>query len=148
MIKNEKQYKVSKKLLDEIIDEINRVKAQLNQNIKHKIFLDSVQGFKEDVEKEISDYEKLKTSKSTILKERSIRDLPNIIIEYKIANHLTHKKFSKLLGLKEQQLQRYEAESFKSVSFQNLIKFLNLIQLDLKIKKSVIKPKRRNTATA
>ena len=71
-----------------------------------------------------------------------------MITEYKIANHLTNKEFAKILGLKEQQLQRYEAESFKTVSFQNLVKFLNIIELDLKIKEAVIKPARRNKATA
>jgi HTH-type transcriptional regulator / antitoxin HipB len=148
MIKNEKQYKVSRKLLSEVIEKINKVKAESNQNIKHRIFLNSIEDFKADIEKEIRDYEKLKTSKSTILKERSIHDLPTMIIEYKIANHLTHKEFAKLLGLKEQQLQRYEAESFKTVSFQNLMKFLNLIQLDLKIKESVLRPTRKKLHTS
>jgi HTH-type transcriptional regulator / antitoxin HipB len=148
MIKNEKQYRVSKKTLNDVIEKINKTKTEHDQNIKHKIFLDSIQGFKEDIEKEIHDYEKLKSNKQTILKERSLSDLPTIIIQYKIANHLTHKEFAKILGLKEQQLQRYEAESFKTVSFQNLIKFLNLIDLDLKIKESVIKPTRRHKATA
>ncbi|MEP6465721.1 MAG: helix-turn-helix domain-containing protein [Parafilimonas sp.] len=148
MIKNEKQYSVSKKTLNDVIEKINKTKAESNQNIKHKIFLDSIQDFKEDIEKEISEYEQLKSSKPTILKERSLSNLPDVIIEYKIANHLTHKEFAKILGLKEQQLQRYEAELFKTVSFQNLIKFLNLIQLDLKIKEIVIKPTRRKSVTA
>jgi HTH-type transcriptional regulator/antitoxin HigA len=143
MIKNEKQYKVSKKTLNGVIEKINKIKAGPQQTTKQKILLESVEDFKADIQKEIREYEKLKTSKSTILKERSIRDLPSMIIEYKIANHLTHKEFAKLLELKEQQLQRYEAESFKTVSFQNLIKFLNRIQLDLKIKKSIIKTDRR-----
>ena len=143
MIKNEKQYKISKKLLNEVIEKVNKVKTEKDYNIKRKLVAESLEDFKEDIEKEIRDYEKLKTSKSTILKERSIRDLPSMIIEYKIANHLTHKEFAKLLDLKEQQLQRYEAESFKTVSFQNLRKFLNCIQLDLKIKKSIIKPNKR-----
>jgi len=148
MIKNEKQYKVSKKTLAEVIEKIIKVKAEPNQNIKHKIFLDSIEDFKKDIEKEIRDYEKLKMSKSAILKERSLSELPSIIIEYKIAHHLTHKEFAKILGLKEQQLQRYEAEGFKTVSFQNLIKFINLINLELKIKETVIKPKRKLRTTS
>ncbi|HEY2727258.1 MAG TPA: hypothetical protein VGI61_08800 [Parafilimonas sp.] len=148
MIKNEKQYKISKKILSEVFEEINKIKAEKDYNIKRRLVAESLEDFKEDIENEIRDYEKLKTSKQTILKERSLSDLPSIIIQYKIANHLTHKEFAKILGLKEQQLQRYEAESFKTVSFQNLINFLNLIDLDLKIKESVIKPTRRHKATA
>ena len=148
MIRNEKQYKISKKLYGEVLEKINNIKAEKDYSIKRRLVAESLEDFKEDIEKEILDYEKLKASKSTTLKERSLTNLPDIIIEYKIANHLTHKEFAKILGLKEQQLQRYEAESFKTVSFQNLIKFLNLINLDLRIKETVIKPKRRNIATA
>ncbi len=143
MIKNEKQYKISKKLLIEVVEEINKVKTEKDQNIKRRLVAGSLTDFKEDIEEEIRDYEKLKNSKSTVLKERNIQDLPSLIIEYKIANHLTHKEFAKILGLKEQQLQRYESESFKTVSFQNLMKFLNLLQLDLKIKQLIIKPDRK-----
>ncbi|HXL54683.1 MAG TPA: hypothetical protein VN958_00410, partial [Chitinophagaceae bacterium] len=57
--------------------------------------------------------------------------------------NLTHEEFAKMHGLKEQQLQRYESEGFKTVSFQNLMKFINLINLDLKVKEIVIKPKRK-----
>jgi hypothetical protein len=148
MIKNEKQYRVSKKALANFVAEINSIKAEKPQTIKHKLVIDSLEDFRDDIEKEIRDYEKLKSSKSTILKERSLSNLPEIIIEYKIANHLTHKEFAKILGLKEQQLQRYEAESFKTVSFQTLMNFLNLINLDLKIKEFVIKPARRHKVTA
>jgi HTH-type transcriptional regulator/antitoxin HigA len=127
--------------------QISKIKAESPQTVKHKLVIESLEDFKEDIEKEIADYEKLKSGKSTVLKERSLDALPDIIVEYKIANHLTHKEFAKILGLKEQQLQRYEAESFKTVSFQNLMKFLNLINLDLKIKEAVIKPTRRNKTT-
>ncbi|HEX5151747.1 MAG TPA: helix-turn-helix domain-containing protein [Parafilimonas sp.] len=148
MIKNEKQYKISKKLLGEVIEKIGNTKTEKDYNIKRKLVAESLEDFKEDIENEIREYEKLKSGKSAVLKERSLSSLPDIIVEYKIANHLTHKEFAKILGLKEQQLQRYEAESFKTVSFQNLMKFLDLINLDLKIKETVIKPIRRNKTTA
>ena len=41
-----------------------------------------------------------------------------------------------MLGIKEQQLQRYESESFKGVTFRNLLKFLDLIGLEIKIKEA------------
>ncbi|MEP6514350.1 MAG: hypothetical protein ABJA79_10795 [Parafilimonas sp.] len=111
--------------------------------MKLKILTAPLEGIKKEMEKEIAEYEKLKANKSIILKERSLAEVPNIIIEYKIAHNLTHKEFSGLLGIKEQQLQRSESEGFKTVSFQNLMKFINLINLDLKVKETVIKPKRK-----
>ncbi len=144
MIKNEKQYKISKKRLNELVERINATKYSGNHNsLKLKMLTAPLEGIKKEMEKEIAEYEKLKANKSIILKERSLAEVPNIIIEYKIAHNLTHKDFSKLLGIKEQQLQRYESDGFKTVSFQNLMKFINLINLDLKVKETVIKPKRK-----
>jgi predicted transcriptional regulator len=40
------------------------------------------------------------------------------------------------LGIKEQQLQRYEADNFTSVTFKNLIRFLDAIGLEITIKET------------
>ncbi|MEP6514261.1 MAG: hypothetical protein ABJA79_10345 [Parafilimonas sp.] len=141
MIKNEKQYKISKKRLAEVVEKINKIKSNTEASLKQQLVLASIESFKTDLEKEIKDYDVLKLGKSTTLKERSISELPRMIIEYKILNNLTHREFSQLLGLKEQQLQRYESENFKTVSFQNLIKFINRIDLDLKVRGTITKSK-------
>ena len=144
MIQNEKQYKITKKLLSEVVAKIKQLKSDKEQDpLSIQLILATTENFRKDLEKQIKDYEKLKFAKTSVLKERSLSDLPSIIIEYKIAHNLTHKEFAKLLGLKEQQLQRYEAEGFKTVSFQNLMKFINIINLDLKVKEIIIKPKRK-----
>ncbi|MEP7318462.1 MAG: hypothetical protein ABI921_06965 [Panacibacter sp.] len=144
MIKNEKQYKISRKRLNDIVEKIDDLKNKAKDNtLKSQMMQASLENFKKDIEAEINEYETLKNGKSATLKERSIADLPSMIIEYKIAHHLTHKEFSTLLGIKEQQLQRYEAESFQKVSFQNLIKFISFLDMDLKVKETVIKPKRK-----
>ena len=144
MIKNEKQYKISRKRLNDIVGKIDDLKNRVKDNpLKSQMMQASLEIFKKDIEAEINEYETLKNGKSTTLKERSIADLPSMIIEYKIAQHLTHKEFSKLLGIKEQQLQRYESENFQKVSFQNLIKFINFLDMDLKVKEAEINPKRK-----
>jgi HTH-type transcriptional regulator/antitoxin HigA len=85
------------------------------------------------MEKEITAYEEL-TNSSPLLEERNIEDLPNLLIEYKIHSGLTQKEFSKKIGMKEQQLQRYEAENFKSISFKNLLKILHAIGLKITVR--------------
>lgn len=44
---------------------------------------------------------------------------------------MTQKEFSRKIGMKEQQLQRYEAEDFQSISFRNLMKILQAVGLEL-----------------
>jgi len=43
-----------------------------------------------------------------------------------------------MIGMKEQQLQRYEAEDFQSISFRNLMKILQAIGLEIFIQETPI----------
>ena len=135
MIKNEKQYKITKKKLfsvDEMIAQLSGRGKEIP--LKDQLLLASLNSLREEMGNDIIAYEFLKASQIDILKERDIDDLPSLITEYKIVSGLTQKEFSKKIGLKEQQLQRYEAEDFKSITFKNLLKILRLIGLDVKIK--------------
>lgn len=143
MIKNEKQYKISKKLLSELNRKIYDAQKGVEGDEKKQLIVDSLIRLKGQVADELNEYETLKAGKTAKLKERNISELPSLITEYKIANNLTQKDLSQQLGLKEQQLQRYEAEGFKTVSFQNLVKFLDLMKLNLTIKAT---PLKRRTA--
>ena len=134
MIKNEKQYKITKKKLQEINEDRLRMQSQGEQlSVKEKLILASAIHLQEEMENEISAYEEL-TKISPLLEERSIDDLPNLLIEYKIHSGLTQKEFSKKIGMKEQQLQRYEAENFKSISFKNLLKILHAVGLNITVR--------------
>lgn len=146
MINNEKQYKISKKKFNEIVTEIEKVKKASEQNpLRNKLILASLQNVKKELENEISIYESLKNASKKILAERVIAELPSILTEYKIISGLTQKEFSEKLGLKEQQLQRYEADNFKGVSFKNLLKFLEAIGLEIRIKETRLNKNRQRT---
>lgn len=137
MIKNEKQHKISKKKLIELNIQIDKINAAGNQNpLRNQLILASLNNSKTEIENDILLYESLKKNKEGLLKERLITELPSLITEYKIISGLTQKELSAMLGLKEQQLQRYEADGFKSVTFKNLLKFLDLIGLEIKIKET------------
>jgi len=134
MIKNEKQYKITKKKLLGIYDEIMKIHGTREHlPAKERLILISLVTLQEQMENEIAEYDLLKANKANILTSRSISELPSLITEYKIASGLTQKEFSKKIGMKEQQLQRYEAENFQGISFKNLIKILLAMGLDFTI---------------
>jgi HTH-type transcriptional regulator/antitoxin HigA len=148
MINNEKQYKISKKKFNEVIAEIEKVKKASEQNpLRNKLILASLQNVKQELEKEITIYESLKNTSKKSLAERVIAELPSILTEYKIISGMTQKEFAEMLGLKEQQLQRYEADNFKGVSFKNLLKFLDAIGLEITIKETRLNKGRKRTPT-
>lgn len=55
---------------------------------------------------------------------------------------MTQKEFSKKIGMKEQQLQRYEAEDFQSISFKNLMKIVQAMGLNIHIQETPIDPQK------
>ncbi len=137
MIKNEKQYKISKKKVIELNEEIERISNDPNKNpLRKELLTASLMVAKEEIEQDILLYETLKKDKKGILKERLFSELPTLLTEYKIKSGLTQKEFSEQLGIKEQQLQRYEADNFKSVTFKNLLKFVDAIGLEIMIKET------------
>jgi HTH-type transcriptional regulator/antitoxin HigA len=134
MIRNEKQYKITKKKLQEIKEDRSRMQSQGEQlSVKEKLILASAIHLQEEMENEVIAYEQLKNSIPK-LEERSIDNLPDLLIEFKIHSGLTQKEFSQKIGMKEQQLQRYEAENFKSISFKNLLKILDAIGLKITVR--------------
>jgi DNA-binding Xre family transcriptional regulator len=137
MIKNEKQYNISKKLLSEINEDIDRLQKDTTQHpLRNKLMLASALNMQKEIEQDILLYETLKKDKKGILKERLFSELPTLLTEYKIKSGLTQKEFAERLGIKEQQLQRYEADNFKSVTFKNLLRFLDAIGLEIMIKET------------
>ncbi|MFT3826498.1 MAG: helix-turn-helix transcriptional regulator [Chitinophagaceae bacterium] len=148
MIKNEKQYKISGKKLKEIESEIEKISTATEQHpLRNKLLLASLQNVKTELETDLQNYDSLKNASVEVLKERQIKDLPTLLIEYKIASGLTQKEFSEKLGLKEQQLQRYEADNFKGVTFKNLLRFLDAVGLEIKIKETRLNKSRQKISS-
>lgn len=69
-----------------------------------------------------------------------------LLTEYKIKSGLTQKEFAAQLGIKEQQLQRYEADNFRSVTFKNLLRFLDAVGLEVTIKETRITRTNKNNS--
>jgi DNA-binding Xre family transcriptional regulator len=137
MIINEKQYKISKRKVSELAEAIERIENNPKKNpLRKELLTGSLIMAKEEIEQDILLYETLKNDEEGILKERLFSELPTLLIEYKIKSGLTQKEFAEELGIKEQQLQRYEADNFKSVTFKNLLRFLDAIGLEIMIKET------------
>jgi len=138
MIKNEKQYKITLKKLFGLLEDIDQLQSRSGQLLaKERLLLVSLQTMREQLKNEVNAYVQLKTNASLLLPERSIDELPDLIIEYKIRAGMTQKEFSEKIGMKEQQLQRYEAEGFSSISFRNLLKIIHTVGLEVSVKGSM-----------
>jgi HTH-type transcriptional regulator/antitoxin HigA len=144
MISNEKQYKISKKRVADIQLKIAETgKDTRHDPLRNKLILASLNNQLKQSREEVTQYESLKKKKTVTIKERPLSQLPQLIIEYKIASGLTQKEFSLKLGMKEQQLQRYEANRFKGISFDNLLQMITAMDVDLMVKPLVRRTRRK-----
>ena len=65
-------------------------------------------------------YERLKSADPSVISINSFDELADGLIKARIASGLSQKALADRLGLKEQQIQRYEAERYASASYQRL----------------------------
>ena len=137
MISNEKQYRISKKRLTDIQLKISETgKNTRHDPLRNKLILASLNNQLKQLQEELAQYESLKKKKLPV-KERPLAELPQLITEYKIANGFTQKQLSLKLGMKEQQLQRYEANRFKGISFDNLLQLISAMDVNLVVKPAI-----------
>ena len=130
MIKNERQYRISKARLREFRDSINamgRDKTPGLHPLLAKAQKDSLESQMSDLAGQIREYEELKSGKIPIPGLLALDDLPRALIRARIALGLSQKDLGKLVGLPEQQIQRYEARDYESASVGRMIEIVRAL---------------------
>jgi transcriptional regulator with XRE-family HTH domain len=97
--------------------------------------IDAVRGELQGLEAEIRAYERLRAGDVKRFDVDSLGELPMTLIHARIAAGLTQRQLAERLGLKEQQIQRYEATRYDGASFSRLVDVADAI--GLKIRKHV-----------
>jgi HTH-type transcriptional regulator/antitoxin HigA len=138
MIQNEKQYRISKNKLRDVKARMADILADKQREpLKQALMLASLENFAKELATEIAGYEAAQAADVSEIQEAPLQELPLVIAQYKIALGLTQKEFAEYLGIKEQQLQRYEATHFSGISFKNLLAYLDKMGLDVSVKPRV-----------
>ena len=125
MITNERQYRITRanaekfqKALDGF-DQDARVQAGVHPRLV-QAQREAMESQLKDLTAEMGAYERLKSDAPPVISISSFDDLAEGLIQARIAGGLSQKALAEKLGLKEQQIQRYEAERYASASYQRL----------------------------
>lgn len=140
MIKNQKQAGITKIKLAELSEakkELESRKAKC-EPIEYELAENSINGLIEDLENQIKTYEALVNGNFHCLKPKNIEDIPNIIIAARLSQKISQKELAEILGIQEQQVQRYEASDFESASWIRIVEFANALNLQLFFEKIII----------
>jgi len=133
MIKNEKQYRITKaqaRRFEEALTELAR--QERPASITPRLWQaqrDAAESQLQELQEQIDAYERLHLGKSKELVLEAVEDLPKTLIRARIASGMTQEGLAHRLGVKTQQIQRYEATEYESASFARVLKVVQALGL-------------------
>ena len=152
MIKNERQYKITRSRADEVRNTIGELhRAAIPEGLQPKmraLQLDALQGALGDLEGELAEYDALHDAE--LIEATGIEQLPTALIRARIARGLTQRQLAERIGLQEQAIQRYEAADYFGVSFARLVEIASALEasVDCTIRLERGRPSRDDRASS
>ena len=148
MIRNTRQYRITQAQAMKLEQALAQVKARTSQSTLHPRLLQAEQealaSQLTDLREQLAEYDALRTRKRPVLNLKSFDEFPRALIQARIAAGMSQKDLAKCLGLKEQQIQRYEATDYASASLARVSAVIRA--LGLKVHEKIMLPKPQQPA--
>jgi len=125
MIKNERQYRITKSQITRFEAALVEVAARHAESapatwVLERAQQEALESQVIDLRAELAEYEELRSGKILQFQANSFDEIPAVLIRARIATGMSQRDLAAKLGLKEQQVQRYEATDYASASFARL----------------------------
>lgn len=133
MITNERQLKIAKGQLARLKQAVTELEypaadAAAKLDVLAKAELDALKSEVSSLSDQVSEYEALRLGRTAIT-ATSLDDLPRVLIQARIAQNLTQGDLADLIGVHEQQIQRYESSEYRSASLDRLREIADALDL-------------------
>jgi ribosome-binding protein aMBF1 (putative translation factor) len=139
MIKNEKQHRITKAQVRRFQDALTEMAGQVRPaNISPRLWeaqRQAAQSQMSELQELVEAYERLHVGQGKEVLLEAVEDLPSALIRARIAAGITQEGLARRLGVKPQQIQRYESTDYQSASFARVVKVVQA--LGLKMPKAV-----------
>lgn len=136
MITNKRQLAITKARIESIDLEISRQPELSNASQLVALYVGQLQAERKRLSEEVNEFELLASGLHRIIPASSLSELPLGLIKARIARGLSQKDLGNLIGVKEQQIQRYESQNYKTASFAKLLEIASA--LDIQISPNVL----------
>ena len=133
MIQNQHQYQVTQNKLRDLEQGLVEL-LKIEDTLRPRQFSARKHGLERTIEilqQEIAEYESLK-QQQTPIKIASVKELPLALIRARIAVGMTQKELAKKIGVKEQQVQRDEANQYNSAGFYRIAEVADALGIKIK----------------
>ncbi|OYZ89784.1 MAG: DNA-binding protein [Rhizobiales bacterium 17-65-6] len=126
MIYSDKQYAISERQLGNLREALTAAKFEKADATSEHSWVraaqaDAIKSQIATLEAELSHYALLKSGEITFAKTHSLENLPSVLVQARIAAGLSQTDLAERLGMKAQQIQRYEASDYSGASLDRLI---------------------------
>ena len=134
MIKNERQYRITRaqmRKFEGALAELAQTKDKNIHPLLQKAHQDALRSQYEELRMQLEEYDALVEGKRDVLERLSLTDLPRALIQARIAMGLSQKELAHRLGLKEQQIQRYEANEYATANLERLKEIVEALGIEM-----------------
>lgn len=122
MIYSDKQYGISSAQLAKLRDALSAAEERTSdQAWLKKAEIDGLKSQIADIEAELAEYDMLKSGQVSFSKTYALGELPRVLVQARIASGMSQTDLAEKLGMKPQQVQRYEATDYMGASLGRLI---------------------------
>lgn len=122
MIYSDKQYGVSGAQLSKLHDALAAAMARASdQTWLTQAKIDGLKSQISDIEADLAEYDLLKSGQVSFSKTYALEELPRVLVQARIASGMSQTDLAQKLGMKPQQVQRYEATDYMGASLGRLI---------------------------
>jgi ribosome-binding protein aMBF1 (putative translation factor) len=136
MIKNERQYRISQARAEEFRRTLARSEQdQASRTLHPKLRqaqADSLRSQLQTLERELREYEELKSGRQKVLTYMSFDELPKALVQARIARGWTQKELADRLGLDEQKIQDYEATDYQRASLGRIKAVVRALEIEIR----------------
>lgn len=138
MIKNEREYRITKaqatKFEAALKDALHLSRATSGRDARlQQLREDSLRAQLAGLQAQMHEYEALRSGASVEIAAASLAELPRALIQARLARKLSQRGLAELLGLKEQQIQRYEASDYHAASLERLIEIAGALEVTIHV---------------
>ncbi len=133
MIKNEKQYRSAKNQAEKFAKTLRKFHDQrpLGATAQAMSAYEEAILLQHDILiKEIKAYERVRSRYTDELEYDTFDQIAEMLIQARINQRLTHRELADKLGMKEQQIQRYEATNYQSASLSRLCEIAQILGIN------------------
>lgn len=135
MICNEREYRITKSELRKferaVEDNVHYVPSRDTDPRMKEVMGDALSSMAETLRDEIQRYEDLRDGRVRQRELEGLTDLPTALIEARIAAGLTQRGLADRLGLKEQQVQRWESDRYSGVGLTRIQEVIDALGMGI-----------------